>query len=188
MNFYLIDYENVNINGIKILLDKNLLNSNDRIFIFYSEKCKNINLEILQNLNDLNIKIFIEHIQTGIDNALDFQLSSYLGYMIGQNTADNYYIVSNDKGYDCLQDYWNKYNVSRISIDTHKDNDDKNNDTNSKILKYLKNDLNKDENPDKVYEIIQTYKTKSKIHNALVTYYKNNTKAMNVYNKIKYIL
>lgn len=175
MNYYLIDYENVNINGIKILLDKNLLNSNDRIFIFYSEKCKNINLEILQNLHDLNIKIVIKHIQTGIDNALDFHLSSYLGYMIGQNTADNYYIVSNDKGYDCLQDYWKKYNVKRLSVSQNNSKEISIDD----IKRYLKN--YNDDVLIHITEILNRYNSNINIHNQLQKYFKDSKKTSEIY-------
>lgn len=186
MNFYLIDYENVNTNGIKMLLEKKLLNQNDRIFIFYSEKCKNINLEILQNLNALNIKIFIEPVQTGTDNALDFQLSSYLGYMIGQNAADNYYIVSNDKGYDCLQDYWKTYNVNRVSVSQNNSKEIKNNIASNFTIDDVKRYL-KDYNDDvliHIAEILNRYNSNININNQLQKYFRDSEKTSKIYRTI----
>ena len=44
------------------------------------------------------MKVFVD---TGTKNSLDFQLVSYLGFVIGEHKeADNhYYIVSKDRGY-----------------------------------------------------------------------------------------
>ena len=42
-------------------------------------------------------------------NALDFQLTSYLGLLIDRASSTeqtNFYIVSKDKGYTCLSDFW----------------------------------------------------------------------------------
>lgn len=42
-------------------------------------------------------------------NALDFQLTSYLGLLIDRASSTeqtNFYIVSKDKGYTCLNDFW----------------------------------------------------------------------------------
>ena len=43
-----------------------------------------------------------------VKNALDFQLSTYLGYLISENEGKNetYYIVSEDKGLAILTGYW----------------------------------------------------------------------------------
>ena len=39
--------------------------------------------------------------------ALDIQLASYLGYLIGTEPADTeYYIISKDKGYRNVQSFW----------------------------------------------------------------------------------
>ena len=49
-------------------------------------------------------------------NALDFQLSSYFGYLIGTNVDNSFIIYSNDTGFDPLIDFWSAYgiNVKRI--------------------------------------------------------------------------
>ncbi len=103
MSCYLVDFENVRTDGIKNMTG---LKAADEVLIFYSEQCKNISLDIFSNLTKLNVSTSCFKVNVGTKNALDFQLSSYLGYRIG-NGSDNisYYIVSNDKGFDCICDF-----------------------------------------------------------------------------------
>ncbi len=104
MNYFLIDYENVKIDNIK---DLPYLDEGAVLIIFYSDQHKNISLDVIDDINAFNIKLYCQRVRTGEKNALDFQLSSYLGYLIGRGSSDDkYHIVSNDKGYDCLYDYW----------------------------------------------------------------------------------
>ena len=106
MNYYLVDYENIGIEGIKVLRD---IKDKDVIIIFYSENSS----------QSLPLDIFNEQptcyaikANVGTKNALDFQLSSYLGYLIATGfDSDEYTIVSNDTGYDCLCDYWETHSV-----------------------------------------------------------------------------
>ena len=50
-------------------------------------------------------------------NALDFQLVSELGYLIGKNESGSFVIVTNDTGFDAAVKYWrrNKKSVKRIT-------------------------------------------------------------------------
>ena len=78
MIYYLIDFENVkNIQGI------NDLDNNNTVIFFYSKNSNTLNFSLHREINDsqANFK-YIEIANTG-KNALDFQLSSYLGYLIG---------------------------------------------------------------------------------------------------------
>jgi flagellar biosynthesis GTPase FlhF len=47
-------------------------------------------------------------VNTGSKNALDFQLTTHLGYLIGkgEHSGAAYRIVSNDTGFDCVVTYW----------------------------------------------------------------------------------
>lgn len=115
MNYYLVDYENIRIEGIKALKD---IKGKDVIIIFYSENSsQSLPLDIFnEQTNYYAIKVNI-----GTKNALDFQLSSYLGYLIATGfDSDEYTIVSNDTGYDCLCDYWetHSFKVKRLPV-TH---------------------------------------------------------------------
>lgn len=106
MNYYLVDYENIGIEGIKALKD---IKGKDTIIIFYSENSsQSLPLDIFnEQTNCYAIKANV-----GTKNALDFQLSSYLGYLIATSfDSDEYIIVSNDTGYDCLCDYWKTHSI-----------------------------------------------------------------------------
>lgn len=95
---FLVDTENVGFNGIINAKD---LNEDDMIILFltvFTQKQFN-----KSNLDALNTKVKIVKViaDTGTKNSLDFQLVSYLGFMLGEhkNENNNYYIVSRDKGY-----------------------------------------------------------------------------------------
>ena len=76
MSYFLIDYENVHETGFKHL---NQFNNDDTIVLFYSDACKNISLDIIHEFNTKHIVCMVQKVNTGTKNALDFQLSSYLG-------------------------------------------------------------------------------------------------------------
>lgn len=95
---FLIDTENVNFNAIINARD---LSEDDMIILFLTiitnKHFDKIKLDAL-NTKAKVLKVFVD---TGTKNSLDFQLVSYLGFMLGEHKeADNhYYIVSKDRGY-----------------------------------------------------------------------------------------
>lgn len=95
---FLIDTENVNFNSI---INARNLNEDDMIIlfltIFTSKDYNNIKLDAL-NTKAKIVKIFAD---IGTKNSLDFQLVSFLGFLLGEHKEEtnNYYIVSRDKGY-----------------------------------------------------------------------------------------
>ena len=94
MNYYLVDFENVKIDGINDLSE---VKDGDTVVLFYSEQCKNITLDVIANMIQKKISLTCFKAKTGAKNALDFQLASYLGLLIGQEQGDaKSYIVSND--------------------------------------------------------------------------------------------
>lgn len=95
---FLIDTENVNFNAIQ---NCSMLNEDDMIILFLTQRSKlHFNKNKLDSLNT-KAKLIKIHVQTGTKNSLDFQLVSYLGFMLGEHKEEtnNYYIVSRDKGY-----------------------------------------------------------------------------------------
>lgn len=105
MNYYFIDYENVHNDGF---LGIEALSENDFVYLMYTEQNKAFPIEALNIICKHNIKLELQMVGTGAKNALDFQLSSYLGYFIAKNEEKKckYYIVSKDTGYDCLIRFW----------------------------------------------------------------------------------
>lgn len=205
LNYYLIDFENVRTDGIR---DLRGVSEGDAIILFYSEQCKNISLDIIDSIMKLKVQYSSFKAKVGTKNALDFQLAAHLGYLIGQgnNQESKYYIVSNDKGYDCLCDYWKELDavVERISLSedvpevkaatvpkapaqpkkkksTVKASD-------MATIDEMKNLLSNDDMPEEVLKIFNQYKTKVAINNGLVKKFKDTKRASAIYKKLKPML
>ena len=96
MRLFLIDYENVNSAGLHGI---GQASAEDRIILFYSHAANTLSFEIMDEMMDAEIlpeRVCLE--KTG-KNALDFQLVTFLGYLIAKEKADEYYIISRDSGY-----------------------------------------------------------------------------------------
>ncbi|MBQ4345611.1 MAG: hypothetical protein IJC75_00580 [Oscillospiraceae bacterium] len=96
MRLFLIDYENVNSAGLEGI---GQLTQQDRVILFYSQSANTLSFDIMDEM--LAAGVMPERVciaQSG-KNALDFQLVTFLGYLIAKNTADEYYIISRDAGY-----------------------------------------------------------------------------------------
>ena len=102
---YLVDYENVKADG---MYGVDQLGKKDCVCIFYSENASTLTFGLHEKLNQTKGKIVLQKVEVGVKNALDFQLSTYLGYLISENEGKNetYYIVSEDKGLAILTGYW----------------------------------------------------------------------------------
>ncbi|MBR0281184.1 MAG: hypothetical protein IJQ81_06290 [Oscillibacter sp.] len=111
MNCFLVDYENVHANGLNGISG---LSEEDTVIIFYSEKAETMTFGLHRRLNESKAQISFQRVSTGGKNALDFQLCTYLGYLICQNAQSlaAYYIVSGDSDYEALTVYWKRHNVN----------------------------------------------------------------------------
>jgi hypothetical protein len=96
MRLFLIDYENVNSAGLHGI---GQAEADDRFILFYSREANTLSFEIMDEMLEAGImpeRVCLEH--TG-KNALDFQLVTFLGYLIAKEKADSYYIISRDSGF-----------------------------------------------------------------------------------------
>lgn len=110
MACFLIDYENESgrlLEGISLIG----LTEKDEVIIFYSRSVPRITMELHKELEKIPSKKLYIKAETGSPNSLDFQLSSYLGACIQQKPDKEYYIVSRDKGYDCVCRFWKNKRV-----------------------------------------------------------------------------
>lgn len=189
--------------GIK---DLNGVHEGDTLIVFYSENCKSITLDILNSIVALNLKYSSFKVKVGTKNALDFQLASYLGYMIGQGNEDShYYIVSDDKGFDVVADFWKEQGISVSCISLKnpavltikkqtqtpvqpKKKKSKVKASDMATIAEMKQLLSKDDMPEDVLIIFNQYKTKVAINNGLVKRFKDTKKASAVYKKLKPLL
>lgn len=99
---YLIDTENVR-TVWTLLLDRMTLN--DKIYVFYTMNSGNVSYEDLNGVISSGKNVELIQCHTG-KNGLDFQLVSYLGYLIRNNENADYCIISDDNGYDAVIKFW----------------------------------------------------------------------------------
>lgn len=93
----LIDYENTALAGLDGLEN---LSAGDWVRIICSnESIGNTLLHILSIYQDRRITVEVEYMNQRGSNALDFRLSTDLGYFIAQGDVEQIYVVSKDKGY-----------------------------------------------------------------------------------------
>lgn len=109
MNIYFIDYENTKLHG---LYGIEKLGRFDKVIIFYSENAQSITIDCMRSIHDTKAKVTLEHAEIGRHDFLDFQLSSYLGYMARKHSRADFFIVSADKGYECLESFWKNKGVN----------------------------------------------------------------------------
>ncbi len=99
---YLVDTENVGTAWKELLPERGV---KDMIILFYTENSPGISYV------DLNV---IRQYPSSFDmilcypgkNGLDFQMISYLGYLIKTAPKTEYVIISNDTGYDAAVKFW----------------------------------------------------------------------------------
>ena len=191
---YLLDYENV-----RDLTWLNDLTDADRVIIFYTKNANTLTFDEHVILQKTKVKIDYKKVAVG-NNALDFQLSSYLGFLIGQNFTD-FCIVSKDCGYDSIIDFWkNEKNISieKCSFERKTNskpvqpqtaNQSKKTATQSdkELRQALKNgglSLKQNEITE-IVNIVNQYKTKQAINSNLQKYFKDNEKVGAIYKILK---
>lgn len=103
MRSFLVDFENVKSKGL-VGIDQ--LGSDDHVVIFYSENSDTISFEMHCSVMRAAASVEYMKVNVGGKNALDFQLSTLLGYMVAQQNNSHIFIISNDKGFDKLHDFW----------------------------------------------------------------------------------
>lgn len=103
--YYLVDFENVHSAGLDGI---HKLDADSTVCIFYSRNASNVTSGLNFGMMESKAEIKYQHAEAGNKNALDFQLSSYLGVIITENAGKNckYYIVSRDSGYSSLIPFW----------------------------------------------------------------------------------
>ena len=189
MNYFLVDYENVNVAGLNGVSN---LTEIDTVIIFYSVNADTLTFEMHNQINDSKATFKFQKILLKEKNALDFQLCSYLGFLISEtgtneNSQNNYFIVSNDKGYSILPDYWKKFGFS-LKIVSNLSKNETTSPQPAKSFGKLETELNKIL-PDKstlpvVLQIINNAETKSEVNNMLGKNF-GNQKGGEIYRTIK---
>lgn len=130
--YYLIDTEN---QGGAEVLPRILSKDNSdayELILFYTDHSQNLAIPVVKTLLLHPNKVHFVECFYGRKNALDFQLVSYLGYLISQcDGVGQFVIISNDLGFDSVVNYWKRKNVYMQRIGSCESFD------------YLLNDINK---------------------------------------------
>ncbi|MGN0633832.1 MAG: PIN domain-containing protein [Oscillospiraceae bacterium] len=104
MKTYLVDFENVKSKGLAGI---ERLGEDEKVVIFYSENSDTITFDMHCAVMRAKAEIEYMKVRVGGKNALDFQLSTLLGYIVAKGENTHIFIISNDKGFDRLHDFWN---------------------------------------------------------------------------------
>lgn len=102
MKFFLVDYENVNSSGLNGI---DLIGQDDHVVIFYGPNSNTVSFSIMQKIREMDIEIELYELKQSAHNAIDFQLSVYLGYLIAKYPEAEFYIISKDKGYQAVIEF-----------------------------------------------------------------------------------
>ncbi len=110
---YLVDTENVGAVWKHLF---QLVANTDDILLFYTENTPFLSYNDLEFVLSYKERFTMIKCYTG-NNALDFQLVSYLGFLMKTGAKTQYIIISNDTGYDAMIRFWSdrERNVSRLS-------------------------------------------------------------------------
>ena len=171
MNYFLVDYENVNVAGLNGITS---LTENDSVIIFYSENANTLTFGMHRRINESKAEIKFQKVEVKEKNALDFQLCTYLGYLIRdtmtEENLNNYFVVSNDKSYLSLIDYWKRFKIDlqvvsdlsekKVTLPEEKNFCDE-------LDKELWKILTHQSDIDEVKEIIKNSRTKVEVNNNL---------------------
>lgn len=109
MAVYLVDFENVHSEG---LTGVEKLGENDECYIFYSVNAYSLSFDLHQKIIESKAKFYYKMVDAHGKNALDFQLVTFLGYLVAKHPDEHFYVVSGDKMFCCATDYWCKENVN----------------------------------------------------------------------------
>lgn len=112
MAIYLIDYENVYIAGLDGLEN---LTKDDQVILIYTQNRAGLNFDLHMRLNACKADLRIMEVtalsskKNTVKNALDLQLSMYVGYLVGQHPHVPIYIISQDTDFYLILNFFSQY-------------------------------------------------------------------------------
>ncbi len=101
--YFLIDYENVNYAGLE---GTEFLEKEDTVSFFYSDACDKIVAYRMKHIKESGCNLEICKLKSKGKNALDFYIASKIGEIFAADHDAKVAIISEDKDYKALIDYW----------------------------------------------------------------------------------
>ena len=182
MAVYFVDYENVSVHGFEGLEQ---LSADSEVCVFYTANADKLTFSLHEKLLSARAKITLIRTEASGKNALDFQLSTWLGYCIASQGAEQsqraYYIVSKDAGFAPVVRFWCGRGVTLRQIA------DLTAGAQSQLERQLAERLGDAELAGPLAELLNKYKTKQGVNNALVKKY-GSERAGELYKRLKPLL
>lgn len=184
---YLIDTENVGSAWTELLPERS---GKDEIILFFTENSPGLSYRDLDMIRKFPESFDLIECITG-RNGLDFQLVSYLGYLIKTAPKTEYVIVTNDTGFDAVVGFWSQRGISVVrKSKSELTTPEKKEDMTAEVLKILREllpeEVSEEESVENVYKILCDYSIKQlqKLYSALLKEYGQNT-GSDVYRRLK---
>ncbi len=116
MKYYIVDFENVNTHGLNGIEN---IAEGDTVCIFYSDFANSISIDHHFAISQSKADISFQKVDVTGRNSLDFQLVSYLGYILceNKNKDTEFFIVSKDRAFESIPTYWDNkgYKISVVT-------------------------------------------------------------------------
>ncbi|MDE5564654.1 MAG: hypothetical protein K2I93_05825 [Oscillospiraceae bacterium] len=120
MAIYLVDYENVYIDGLQGI---DQLTEEDTLHIFYTQNRCGLTFGLYEQLISCKAKVELNEVSVSlkngdpVKNALDIQLMMFVGYLIGSKRSEQLYVVSKDKDFLLGSSFFERFiNDEAISL------------------------------------------------------------------------
>jgi len=110
---FIVDFENTTCHGLK---GTKYLQKEDKLDIFFSQCCSNIEMEYWEEIMEAGCELHIFKLEKPGHNALDFYIATHIGELFGSGCFCTIAIVSKDKGFAAVRDYWQKAEKGRKII------------------------------------------------------------------------
>ena len=99
----LVDYENTNTAGLTGI---DALAEDDRVEIYYSDKSDKMDMGAVETIYNSKCKVVLKKTEKTAPNYLDFHIVCRASQLL--NTLDSVAIISKDKGYISVRDFYEK--------------------------------------------------------------------------------
>jgi hypothetical protein len=158
---YLVDTENVGTAWKDILPQKS---SKDVIILFYTEHSPGISYMDLNVIREYPMSFDMILCYPG-KNGLDFQMVSYLGYLIKTAPKSEYIIVSNDTGFDSVVRFWSDREIevcrkSKSELTAPQKSETEDEDVRIMLKEALSETYHTEEYLEKILQMIHNYSVK----------------------------
>ena len=107
----LVDFENTHASGFQGV---EYLDENDTLVVYYSDENSAVSKGVVDDLKEKNVHVRMVKLLKQHSNALDMYIASTTGMFL--DTGEKICIVSKDKGYAAVRDFWHSLRGAEILL------------------------------------------------------------------------